>query len=124
MLLDFRTNPLFGVGIGNTGNSDLYSPVKGAMNWYHMWVAQVVGSLGILGILAYGYQLVDRFILVIKNHKFIFITLFMSYIGLFLMSQVNPGEFCPAPYAMLAVTIFAFIEKKEDDKIICFKKKK
>lgn len=123
MTEDFRANPLFGVGIGNTGNTDLYSPVKGAMNWYHMWFAQIVGSLGIVGILAYGYQLVDRVILLIKNHKLIFVTLFMSYIGLLLMSQVNPGEFCPAPYAMLAVTHFAFIEKKEEDKFIRFKKK-
>ena len=26
------------------------------------------------------------------------------------MSQVNPGEFCPFPYAMLAVITFIFIE--------------
>jgi hypothetical protein len=48
MVTDFKSNPIFGAGIGNTGNSDLYSPVKGAMNWYHMWIPQIVGGLGVL----------------------------------------------------------------------------
>ena len=38
-------------------------------------------------------------------------TLLMSYFGLFLMSQVNPGEFCPMPYAAIAMTYFALMEK-------------
>lgn len=118
MVEDFRSNPIFGVGIGYTGNSDLYSPVKGAMNWYHMWIAQVVGSLGVVGILGYGYQLVDRVIILLKNRNFTNLTMFMSYVGLFLMSQVNPGEFCPVPYAMLAVTYFAFMEKNGDDRLL------
>ena len=80
-----------------------------------MWLPQIVGSLGIVGILSYGYQLVDRFIIFFKNSKFLMFTFLMSYIGLLLMSQLNPGEFCPAPYAMLAVTYFAFMEKSEDD---------
>jgi len=108
---DFLTNPMFGVGIGYTGNVDIYSPVKGAMNWYHMWLAQIIGGLGITGILAYGYQLVERLVIFFKNRTLLTFTLFMSYGGLFLMSQVNPGEFCPAPYAMLAVTYFALMEK-------------
>jgi len=37
----------------------------------------------------------------------------MSYMGLFLMSQVNPGEFCPMPYAALAVTFFIIMEKDD-----------
>ena len=27
------------------------------------------------------------------------------------MSQVNPGEFCPVPYALTAVILFLFIEQ-------------
>ncbi len=115
MFDDFKINPLFGVGIGYTGNQDIYNPVKGAMNWYHMWIAQVVGGLGILGILAYGYQLIDRLIIYIKNRgRFNFICL-ISYFGLFLMSQVNPGEFCPMPYAALIVTYFILLENKNPE---------
>ena len=118
MLSDFKHNPIFGVGIGYTGNSDIYSPVKGAMNWYHMWFAQVIGGLGIVGILAYGYQLVDRVRIFFANRNSIHMTCFLSYVGLFLMSQVNPGEFCPVPYAMLAVTYFVMMEKPEDDRLL------
>ena len=111
MFKDFDTNPLFGVGIGYTGNSDAYNPVKGAMNWYHMWFAQVIGGLGVLGILAYGYQLVERIVIFFRNQSLLHFTFLMSYLGLFLMSQVNPGEFCPMPYAALAMTFFALMEK-------------
>lgn len=107
---DFKLNPIFGVGIGYMGNSDIYNPVKGAMNWYHMWFAQVIGGLGIVGILAYGYQLVDRIIIFCKNRSLLNFTFLMSYMGLLLMSQVNPGEFCPMPYAALAMTYFALME--------------
>ena len=111
MIEDFKANPVFGVGIGYTGNEDAYNPVKGAMNWYHMWFAQVIGGLGCLGILAYGYQLVDRIMVFFKNRSLLTFTLLMSYFGLFLMSQVNPGEFCPMPYAAIAMTYFALMEK-------------
>jgi hypothetical protein len=118
MKLDFFSNPVFGVGIGYTGNSDIYNPVKGAMNWYHMWFAQVIGGLGVVGVLAYGYQLVDRVITFFKNRCYIHFTFLMSYMGLFLMSQVNPGEFCPVPYAMLAVTYFLMMEDPARDIVL------
>lgn len=111
MVEDFRSNPLFGRGLGYSGNSDIYSPVKGAMHWYHMMIPQVVGSLGIFGIVAYSYQFVLRVRTVFRkvdNYKLVMGT---SYLGLFLMSQVNPGEFCPIPYAMIGVLIFMMLEK-------------
>lgn len=110
MVEDFKTNPLFGVGIGYKGNSDIYNPKKGAMNWYHMWTAQIVGGLGLLGIAAYLYQLADRIVIFVRTRNLLHLTFFMSYIGLWLMSQLNPGEFCPMPYAALAVTYFALME--------------
>ena len=113
---DFRSNPLFGVGMGYTGNEDLYNAKAGAMNWYHMWFAQVFAGLGIVGVLAYGYQLIDRIIIFFKNRNNLTLTLMLSYIGLFLMSQVNPGEFCPAPYAMLGVTFFVIMEGNSKDR--------
>lgn len=110
MVKDFKTNPVFGVGIGYTGNSDVYNPVKGAMNWYHMWFAQVIGGLGLVGAAAYGYQGIGRLIIFFKNKSKLNFLYLISYFGLFLMSQVNPGEFCPMPYAALAVTYFLMME--------------
>ena len=107
---DFKSNPVFGVGLGYTGNEDLYNPVKGAMNWYHMWLPQIWGSLGIVGLLCFGYQLFLRIKLALTRREFPEMTLSLCYAGLLLMSQVNPGEFCPVPYALIATVIFILIE--------------
>ncbi|MBR4770018.1 MAG: O-antigen ligase family protein [Clostridia bacterium] len=107
---DFKSNPVFGVGLGYTGNQDLYNPVKGAMNWYHMWLPQIWGSLRIVGILCFGYQLFLRVRLAFTRREFPEMTLSLCYAGLLLMSQVNPGEFCPFPYALIATVIFVLIE--------------
>lgn len=109
---DFLKNPLFGTGIGNTTNTNVYIPRAGAMNWYHMWTAQIIGSMGTVGILAYGYQLFIRAKTYFRNRSPLNMTLFLSYIGLWLMSQINPGEFCPIPYALMATVYFAIIERK------------
>ena len=110
---DFKSNPVFGVGLGYTGNEDLYNPVKGAMNWYHMWLPQIWGSLGILGILCFGYQLFLRVKLAFTRRDFPEVTLSLCYAGLLLMSQVNPGEFCPLPYALIATMIFLFLDNRK-----------
>lgn len=112
---DIKANPLFGVGLGYSGNTDLYSPVSGAMNWYHMWTAQIMGSMGIVGIAAYGYQLVHRVVIFFQNRSPLNMTLLLSYFGLWLMSQVNPGEFCPIPYTFIAVIYFIIIERKSNE---------
>ena len=110
MLEDFKTNPIFGVGLGYTGNEDIYNPVKGAMNWYHMWLPQIIAGLGLIGVAAYLWQLMDRILIFIRHYNYRNLVFFMGYIGLFLMSQVNPGEFCPMPYAALGVTFFIVME--------------
>lgn len=107
---DFRSSPIFGKGIGYTGNADIYSPKKGGANWYHIYIAQVIGSFGLVGVAAFGWQLFVRFRLIIKKHSSLNWALGLSYVGLFLMSQVNPGEFCPLPYELLAVLLFVLLE--------------
>lgn len=107
---DFLSNPLFGRGLGYTGNIDFYSPVKGAANWYHMMPFQIIGSLGLVGVAAYGYQFFGRIRLIFKKPSPSSLTLGLSYAGILLMSMVNPGEFCPIPYELLAVLLFIFLE--------------
>jgi len=109
---DFLTNPVFGVGLGYTGNADIYSPKTGAMNWYHMWGPQIWGSMGTVGILAYGFQLFRRIRLAFARRGFPEVTLSLCYLGLFLMTLVNPGEFCPIPYGVIATAIFVFLEPR------------
>ena len=79
-----------------------------------MMIPQIFGSMGLVGVLGYGYQFVTRFILVLKKRSAEAVTLGLSYLGLFLMSQVNPGEFCPMPYALVATLIFVLVESCEN----------
>ncbi|MBQ2757923.1 MAG: hypothetical protein IJF31_05490 [Clostridia bacterium] len=113
---NFLENPLFGSGLGYRGNADLYSGKQGTINWYHVFVAQVVGGLGACGVLAWGYQLYVRFCLAWRVRRDRECGFALCYLGLFLMSMVNPGEFCPVPYAFLAVCFFALLERHLEDR--------
>jgi len=111
-IVDFLENPVTGVGLGSTRNLDLYPGKKGTLVWYHMFLPQIVGSMGLLGVLAWGWQLVTRarIALAVRCTPAFFIML--CYAGLLLMSQVNPGEFCPFPYAVSAVYMVALGERR------------
>ena len=108
-------NPLFGGGI--LDNTIVYAEYKkaGTMSWYHMMISQVVGSMGAVGILCYGFQIWQRFRLILRKVCTWSLVLGISYLGIFLMSQVNPGEFCPVPFQTLAVLLFILQEKRLDE---------
>ena len=108
---DFLENPAFGSGIGYRGNADLYSGKEGTVNWYHLFLIQVIGGMGVVGILSWGAQLLVRARLAVKVLRTDAFALALCYLGLFLMSMVNPGEFCPIPYGFLAVMIFVCLER-------------
>ena len=116
----FKKNPIFGHGLGYTGFKSLYSPKTGAMAWYHMMIPQIIGSMGLVGIAAYLYQGINQLIILFKNLKKegrgnhgITVTLGLSYLGILMMSQVNPGLFCPLPYYLIAVIIFATMDGED-----------
>lgn len=110
---EFRANPLFGSGLGATGRQDIYNPVKFAMNWYHSAPFQIFGSLGIIGIAAYLYLWYTR-VRIFLAHRTIFgYTVMLSQVGLFLMSIVNPGFFCPFPYEFFMVLMFAVLANQK-----------
>lgn len=111
---DFARNPVFGMGIGYQGNSDIYNPVKGAANWYHMMPFQIIGGFGLVGVAAYGYQFFGRMKLIFRKPTPKRLALGLSYSGVLLMSMVNPGEFCPVPYQFLAVLLFILLENTEE----------
>ena len=109
---DFRSNVWFGRGLGYTGNTDAYAPKKGALYFYHMMIPQIIGSMGLCGIGGYLYQFIFRIRTVIRRITPYTLCLFISYLGLFMMSQVNPGEFVPIPYSLIAVSIFIIMENQ------------
>ena len=108
---NFLENPIFGAGIGYLGNADIYSGKTGTANWYHLFVMQVLGGLGVVGVLAWGYQLIERFRLAWRSRGRGAFAFALCYLGLLLMTQINPGEFCPVPYAFLSVAFFVLLER-------------
>lgn len=109
---DFINNPVFGAGIANEKNVKIYDAVKGSIPWAHNSVFQIIGSMGLLGIVGYLYQFVIRVKVIIHNRKSLFkLTLFISYIFLELMSLVNPGIFSAFPYLLIATIYFVLILK-------------
>lgn len=116
---DFKAYPIFGRGLGYSGNADLYSPKHGAMHFFHMMIPQIISSMGIMGILAYGFQFVQRmrsaFRIRVTPYRF---CLFLSYIGILLMSQVNPGEFCPMPYQLLTMILFLLLDRRRSERYL------
>ena len=85
------------------------------MAWYHMMVPQVIGSMGLIGVFAYGYQIIGRSKLILQNKSTWSLCLGLSYLGILLMSQVNPGEFCPLPFELLTVLLFILQEYRLED---------
>ena len=110
-LEDFKSNVLFGRGLGYNGNTDVHNPAKFAICWYHSSPFQVIGSFGLVGVAAFAFQLYNRMKVVWEKITVFNLTLFVSYAGLFMMSLVNPGEFCPIPYGMVATLLFIICDK-------------
>ena len=68
------------------------------------------GSMGLFGIVAYMGQLALRARLVLTKPDMQSIAMGLVYLGLFLYSQTDPGEFAPIPYAVLSVPLFMLLE--------------
>ena len=106
----FKENPILGVGMG-FGNST--SNVLDGL-WAHNYIFQVLGSMGVVGVIAYGYQFFVRTRVVLKRSDALRWMLALSYFGIFAASMIQPGEFAPMPYEFLAVMLFVVLEKTED----------
>lgn len=106
----FVENPLLGTGL--LDNATAYGEVKkvGAMGWYHMMIPQIFASMGLVGVAAYAYQGFFRIKSIFTKTGSWSLCLGISYLGILMMSQVNPGEFCPLPFELLTVLLFIFQE--------------
>lgn len=112
---DFKANVLFGRGIGYMGNNDVHNNAKFTLCWYHCSPIQVIGSFGLAGVAAYGYLIYNRIKVLSENISLFNLFVFISYIGLELMSLVNPGIFSPFPYLFLITFYMVAIEKCTPD---------
>lgn len=107
---DFHRNPIFGMGLGYMGNRDIHPSKAASLCWYHSSLPQVWGSFGIVGLLTYGYQMFVRWKFLMKQQSMFAYTVTASFIGLELMSLVNPGIF--AMFYLLIISMEFFILEK------------
>lgn len=111
---NFLSAPVFGVGMGDPGG--MVDANFMIINWTHNFVFQVLGSMGIVGVLAYGYQMYARTSLVFARRDPFHMAVGLLYLALFLISLLQPGEFCPMPYALISVMVFTVLEVSDEEK--------
>jgi len=109
---DFLSNPLTGRGLGYMGNRDLHKSATAALCWYHSTVPQIIGSFGIVGILSFAYQYYRRIRFFLSKRSLFSKTVLFSWIGLEMMSLVNPGIFAPV-YLLCITVLFVIVENYE-----------
>ena len=111
----FKENPFVGSGILDDSITYGGFNKKGTMAWYHMMIPQIIGSMGLLGVAAYGFQAFMRGKAVFTSKNKWSLCLGISYLGILMMSQVNPGEFCPLPFELLTVLLFILQERRLEE---------
>lgn len=114
-VMDFKSNPAFGRGLAYYGNTDVHNSAKFALCWYHSSPFQVIGSFGIAGIIAYSYQFIARMRFYNRRQTVANAFILITYIGIELMSMVNPGLFSPIPYLLMATLMFVVMDKSAQD---------
>ncbi len=107
----FKEHPIVGQGLGYDGTQGIYEPRKGALYFYHCAPAQIIASLGSVGILAYLTQCVMQARVLLRNRSRTAATVAISILALWGMSMVNPGIFSPVPYAMMIPLHLIVVEK-------------
>ena len=112
---NFLSHPVFGIGLASTQDLDIFKAyVPGSLVFYHNAVIQVISSMGLAGVAAYGWMLIKRLKMLWQGRKNAGICAFaLAYIGILMMSMTNPGKFCTFPEAGLLTLMFAMIEKEE-----------
>ena len=108
---DFLSHPFFGIGLANQRHADVFLGVTGSIVWYHNYLAQIAGSMGLAGLAAYALLLRDRLHLLRTLRGTEAEVLSLVYLGAVLISLTNPGEFSPFPTAFLVVVLFAVAER-------------
>lgn len=112
---NFLESPIIGTGILDDSIAYGAYNKKGTMPWYHMMIPQIIGSMGLMGVAAYTFQGVGRFRMIFKKVDGWSLCLGISYLGVLLMSQMNPGEFVPLPFEVLTVILFILQERRITD---------
>ena len=104
----FLADPIFGVGLGYVGN--ITHKPEFAIYWFHSTIMQVIGSMGIIGIIAYTTLYISRGIQLFKNFSNFNMLLAIAIIGFEAICLIESGTFLPFPTLFLSIFLTAFLE--------------
>lgn len=107
---NFLEYPIFGKGLAYNGGM-YYYPQPWCIYWYHSTLFQILGSLGIVGLLAYGYQEIMRFNSLIRVKSRFNLFALLAMVGFAGYSMVNVGYFAPLPFVAMVVHLFLVVER-------------
>lgn len=110
---NFTNHPVFGTGLAyNPGI--YYHPQTMCIYWYHSTLFQILGSLGIVGIIAYGIQAFYRMRALVKVKSRFNLFVFISIIGFAGYSMINVGYFVPLPYGFVLILMFILVSRNNE----------
>ncbi len=108
----FKKHPFLGVGMGYKGENFDVPIVE--QYFFHSTLFQVIGSMGIVGIIAYTYFYIVRYSIIFKNiKKSVFVKfIFISMLGFEAYSMIDTGTFIPVPFMLLMMLMTMFVEEE------------
>ena len=107
---NFKKYPFFGTGLQYDGGL-YYRPQPFCIYWYHSTIFQILGSLGIMGVIAYGIQSFYRLKALARVKDFFNIFTAVAIGGFAAYSIVNVGYFVPLPCMAILIQIFIILDR-------------
>lgn len=110
----FKKYPFAGAGMGYNGyNAGMLNDM--GLYWFHSTVFQILGCLGIVGVLAYVWFYVKRILIFAKKAKSGFaLFVFAAWFGFEGYSLIDTGTMSPYPFMMLVIVTTFLLEVADD----------
>ncbi len=110
---NFLSNPIFGVGLGHL-NKDVYDLKEMSMFWYHSTIFQVIGSMGLLGLVTWLYMTFTRLRVLLRRNSFN-IFMFLGILAFEGYSMINTGDFAPLPFVTMLTFMLTLCDKHNEN---------
>lgn len=104
----FMANPIFGAGVGFDGI--YYRQETMPMYWFHSTLFQIIGSMGIVGIIAYAWYYYARYRVMVRKRCIFSVFMIIGMIGFEGYSMIDTGTFVPLPIMFIVILMTLIIE--------------
>ena len=104
----FMVNPIFGAGVGFDGI--YYRQETMPMYWFHSTLFQIIGSMGIVGIIAYAWYYYARYRVMVRKRCIFSVFMIIGMIGFEGYSMIDTGTFVPLPIMFIVILMTLIIE--------------